>query len=68
MVTGELVKRLQNYVENDGNVAIFDIAISPDGTMVASVDSHGHLSVFGIGSNQMAKVMPKEQFLNTDYM
>ncbi|EJW72032.1 hypothetical protein WUBG_17058 [Wuchereria bancrofti] len=51
-----------------GMELFFDFAISPDGTLVGAVDSHGHLSILGIGTNQMAKTTPKEQFFHTDYM
>ncbi|VDK78847.1 unnamed protein product [Gongylonema pulchrum] len=66
--TGALVKRHQNPIEGSGYGAIFDFCVSPDGTLVATVDSHGHFSIFGVGTNQMAKTTPKEQFFHTDYM
>uniref|UniRef100_A0A1I7V9M8 Bromo domain-containing protein n=1 Tax=Loa loa TaxID=7209 RepID=A0A1I7V9M8_LOALO len=66
--TGTLVKRHQNLIEGSGYGAVFDFAISPDGTLVGAVDSHGHLSILGVGTNQMAKTTPKEQFFHTDYM
>uniref|UniRef100_A0A0R3RTJ3 Bromo domain-containing protein n=1 Tax=Elaeophora elaphi TaxID=1147741 RepID=A0A0R3RTJ3_9BILA len=66
--TGSLVKRHQNLIEGSGYGAVFDFAISPDGTLAGAVDSHGHLSILGIGTNQMAKTTPKEQFFHTDYM
>ncbi|VDK71960.1 unnamed protein product [Onchocerca ochengi] len=66
--TGTLVKRHQNLIEGSGYGAIFDFAISPDGTLAGAVDSHGHLSILGVGTNQMAKTTPKEQFFHTDYM
>jgi PH-interacting protein/bromodomain and WD repeat domain-containing protein 1/3 len=47
--------------------SLFDLAISPDGTLVATVDSLGHLSILGIGKNNAAKTMPNEQFFHTDY-
>lgn len=65
---GAVVKRHQNQTPHSGNGALFDFAISPDGTLVATVDSHGRLSVYGVGTNQRAKTMPKQQFFNTDYM
>ncbi|VDM38223.1 unnamed protein product [Toxocara canis] len=65
---GTLVKRHQNQIDTRGNLPLFDFAISPEGTLVAAVDSHGHLSIFGVGTNQRAKMMPKEQFFHTDYM
>uniref|UniRef100_A0A915PM02 Bromo domain-containing protein n=1 Tax=Setaria digitata TaxID=48799 RepID=A0A915PM02_9BILA len=66
--TGILVKRHQNLIEGSGYGAVFDFAISPDGTLAGAVDSHGHLSILGVGTNQMAKTTPKEQFFHTDYM
>ncbi|CAG9530357.1 unnamed protein product [Cercopithifilaria johnstoni] len=66
--TGFLVKRHQNLIEGSGYGAVFDFAISPDGTLAGAVDSHGHLSILGVGTNQMAKTTPKEQFFHTDYI
>ncbi|MFH4980022.1 hypothetical protein AB6A40_006731 [Gnathostoma spinigerum] len=68
ILEGVLVKKHQNTIENCGNGALFDFAVSPDGTLVAAVDSYGHLSIYGIGTNQRAKTMPKDQFFHTDYM
>ncbi|VDK43871.1 unnamed protein product [Anisakis simplex] len=65
---GTLVKRYQNQVDTRGNLPLFDVAISTDGTLVGAVDSHGHLSILGVGTNQRAKTMPKEQFFHTDYI
>uniref|UniRef100_A0A9J2Q5S3 Uncharacterized protein n=1 Tax=Ascaris lumbricoides TaxID=6252 RepID=A0A9J2Q5S3_ASCLU len=65
---GTILKRHQNQIDNRGNLPLFDFAISPEGTLVAAVDSHGHLSILGVGTNQRAKMMPKEQFFHTDYM
>lgn len=50
-----------------GYGSLFDLAISPDGTLVATVDSHGNLSILGLGRNDAAKMQPNEQFFHTDY-
>uniref|UniRef100_A0A0N5AL33 Bromo domain-containing protein n=1 Tax=Syphacia muris TaxID=451379 RepID=A0A0N5AL33_9BILA len=65
---GTLVKRYQNQEEVNGSVPLFDFSISPDGTVVAAVDSLGRLSIFGMGASQKVKTTPKEQFFITDYM
>uniref|UniRef100_A0A158Q3Z3 Bromo domain-containing protein n=1 Tax=Dracunculus medinensis TaxID=318479 RepID=A0A158Q3Z3_DRAME len=63
-----IVRKHQNMIEGIGYGAFFDCAISPDGTIIAAVDAQGHLSVYGVGTNQLAKTTPKEQFYHTDYM
>lgn len=39
----------QNFIEGQGNGAVFDAKWSPDGTMLAATDSHGHLLMYGFG-------------------
>jgi hypothetical protein len=66
--TGMVLRRHHNRIDGSGHGSFFDACFSPnDGTLVAAVDSHGHLSIFGVGSNHLAKTMPKEQFFHTDY-
>lgn len=40
----------QNFIEGQGNCAVFDAKWSPDGTMLAATDSNGHLLMYGFGS------------------
>lgn len=40
----------QNFIQGQGNGAVFDAKWSPDGTMIAATDSHGHLMIYGFGS------------------
>lgn len=40
----------QNSIDGQGHGAVFDAKWSPDGTMFAATDSHGHILVFGFGS------------------
>ncbi|VDD91305.1 unnamed protein product [Enterobius vermicularis] len=63
---GALVKRYQNQEEVNGSVPLFDFSISPDGTVVAAVDSLGRLSIFGMGTSQRVKTTPKEQPVTYD--
>lgn len=39
-----------NFIEGQGNGAVFDAKWSPDGTMLAATDSHGHLMMYGFGT------------------
>lgn len=39
----------QNFVEGQGNCAVFDAKWSPDGTRLAATDSNGHLLMYGFG-------------------
>ncbi|XP_014221198.1 bromodomain and WD repeat-containing protein 3 isoform X1 [Trichogramma pretiosum] len=58
----------QNVIDGQGNGAIFDAKWSPDGTMLAATDSHGHLIMYGFGSMaEKQKLVPKELFFHTDY-
>lgn len=66
--TGAIVRKYHNLIDGSGHGAFFDASFSPnEGSLMAAVDSHGHLSLFGVGSNQLAKTMPNEQFFHTDY-
>lgn len=46
----EPIACFQNFIEGQGNGAVFDAKWSPDGTMLAATDSHGHLLIYGFGS------------------
>ncbi|KAL1131749.1 hypothetical protein AAG570_011362, partial [Ranatra chinensis] len=68
LLTGEQLSTYQNYIEGQGNGAVFDAKWSPDGTMVAATDSHGHILLFGLAMyNDKIKSIPKELFFHTDY-
>lgn len=45
----EPIECYQNFVEGQGNCAIFDAKWSPDGTRLAATDSNGHLLMYGFG-------------------
>jgi bromodomain and WD repeat domain-containing protein 1/3 len=65
---GEKLASFMNTIEGQGHGGIFDAKWSPDGTMIAATDSHGHMLMFGIGSgHKLLKEMPKELFFHTDY-
>ncbi|KAL0133738.1 hypothetical protein PUN28_001006 [Cardiocondyla obscurior] len=58
----------QNFVEGQGNCAVFDAKWSPDGTKLAATDSNGHLLMYGFGCGvEKLKIVPKELFFHTDY-
>ena len=42
-------------IEGQGHGAVFDCKFSPDGTYFAATDSHGHLMIYGFGSNEKYK-------------
>lgn len=46
----------QNFIDGQGNGAVFDAKWSPDGTMLAATDSHGHLLMYGFRSNASQKL------------
>lgn len=46
----EPIACFQNFIEGQGNGAVFDAKWSADGTMIAATDSHGHLMMYGFGS------------------
>lgn len=46
----EPIVSFQNFIEGQGKGAIFDAKWSPDGTMLAATDSHGHLLMYGFGA------------------
>lgn len=48
-------------------VAIFDLAISPQGDRYAYVDINGMLTLLGIGENRTASNSQIQQFFSTDY-
>ena len=54
-------------LEGQGHGAIFDCKFSPTGQQFSATDSHGHLLIFGMGSNEMFEKVPTEQFFHTDY-
>lgn len=57
-----------NTIEGQGHGGIFDAKWSPDGTIIAATDSHGHILMFGFGAGHpRLKTMPKELFFHTDY-
>ncbi|GAB0097421.1 bromodomain and WD repeat-containing protein 3 [Sergentomyia squamirostris] len=65
---GETIANFVNHIEGQGHGGVFDAKWSPDGTMVAATDSHGHILMFGFGSgHERLKILPTELFFHTDY-
>jgi bromodomain and WD repeat domain-containing protein 1/3 len=50
ILAGTPVASFQNLIEGQGHGAVFDAKWSPDGTMLAATDSHGHILLFGFGA------------------
>lgn len=68
ILSGEKLGNFLNTIEGQGHGGIFDAKWSPDGTMIAATDSHGHMLMFGFGTgHKRLKEMPKELFFHTDY-
>uniref|UniRef100_A0A1I7WT84 Bromo domain-containing protein n=1 Tax=Heterorhabditis bacteriophora TaxID=37862 RepID=A0A1I7WT84_HETBA len=67
ILSGRILRKFTNGVEHRGHSALFDLDVSRDGCSMAAVDSLGHVLIFGLGSNQAAKSVPKQQFFHTDY-
>lgn len=49
ILESEPISCFQNFIHGQGNGAVFDAKWSPDGTMFAATDSHGHLLMYGFG-------------------
>ncbi|XP_018564263.1 bromodomain and WD repeat-containing protein 3 isoform X2 [Anoplophora glabripennis] len=68
ILKGEIVFRFLNTIEGQGYGAIFDVKWSPNGSMIAASDSHGHILTFGFGTGSpLFEQLPKELFFHTDY-
>ena len=67
VISGVAVKNFMNRIEGQGYGALFDAKWSPDGFTIAATDSHGHLSIYGIGPDHKYKKIPQELFFHTDY-
>lgn len=68
VLEGIVLQKFKNIVEHQMHGGIYDAKWSPDGSMVAATDSHGHILMFGFGSgHEKLKVLPKELFFHTDY-
>ncbi|XP_071444927.1 bromodomain and WD repeat-containing protein 3 isoform X2 [Hetaerina americana] len=64
---GPPITSYYNSIQGQGHGAVFDAKWSPDGQSMAATDSHGHLLLFGFGSNERFRKLPKEMFFHTDY-
>lgn len=66
--TGKQIKKFYNGITGQGYGSIFDCKWSPDGSMFACTDSHGHVSIFTYErSDDKYKKVPDEVFFHTDY-
>lgn len=65
---GISVAHFVNNIDGQGHGGVFDAKWSPDGTMIAATDSHGHILIFGLGiGSERFKNLPTELFFHTDY-
>ncbi|XP_058119125.1 bromodomain and WD repeat-containing protein 3 [Anopheles coustani] len=68
IVQGVSIASFVNRIDDHGDGGIYDAKWSPDGTMIAATDSHGHILMFGYGSgHEKLKQLPQELFFHTDY-
>lgn len=53
-----------NQIDGQGHGGVFDAKWSPDGTMIAATDSHGHIIIYGFGSGhkRLKEVMIETHF------
>lgn len=42
----------KNEIDGQGQGSVFDAKWSPDGSMIAATDSHGHILLYGLGYNR----------------
>lgn len=59
IIKGEVIMKFVNTIEGQGYGAVFDVKWSPDGSMIAASDSHGHILIYGFGSGN-----PKYQMVS----
>ncbi|XP_017866897.1 PREDICTED: PH-interacting protein isoform X2 [Drosophila arizonae] len=65
---GVCVAQFFNDIDGQGHGSVFDAKWSPDGTMIAATDSHGHMLIFGLGiGTEKYKLLPTELFFHTDF-
>lgn len=50
IMEGQSIAKFVNHIDGQGNGGIFDAKWSPDGSMIAATDSHGHILMYGFGS------------------
>lgn len=62
---GESVAHFVNNIDGQGHGGVFDAKWSPDGTMIAATDSHGHILIFGLGINPDRYKIVSKKKLNT---
>ena len=77
ILTGKVIKKFYNKIENEGHGCLFDSKWSCTSDMFASTDSHGNLAIFsfGIDENDLDgrtiltkyKKVPDQLFFHTDY-
>lgn len=70
---GKCIKKFVNLIDPNGphtpdNLpVIYDIKFSPDGNTLATTDSHGYLTLYGIGGSDLYQKVPDQMFFSTDY-
>lgn len=67
ILTGKVIKKFYNRIENEGHGCLFDSKWSCTSDMFASTDSHGNLAIFSFGLDEKYKQVPDQLFFHTDY-
>ena len=63
LAKGEVLKSFLNFIEGQGHGAVFDAKWSPSGSTIAATDSHGHLSIYGLGNNTYYILIELKSFI-----
>lgn len=50
IMAGEAIASFVNHIDGQGHGGVFDAKWSPDGSMIAATDSHGHILMYGFGT------------------
>ncbi|XP_031621174.1 bromodomain and WD repeat-containing protein 3 isoform X2 [Contarinia nasturtii] len=65
---GVSLANFSNLIDGQGHGGLYDAKWSPDGTIIAATDSHGHVLMYGFGDgHKRLKELPPELFFHTDY-
>ncbi|RNA15427.1 PH-interacting, partial [Brachionus plicatilis] len=67
ILSGTMIKKFYNRIENEGHGCLFDTKWSCTSDMFASTDSHGNLTIFSFGVADHYKKVPDQLFFHTDY-
>lgn len=70
---GKVLQKIYNILrhpevtDQSCHPSIYDVKFSPDGTKIATTDSHGYLAIYGMGPENLYKDIPDQMFFSIDY-